>query len=169
LANHNIKGIKVGEEEVNITLDTNDTMLFLRDLKSVHSLLEELDLFKNCSGFELNKAKTEATWLGSWADRSVTPFGLRWPNDSIHALGIHFSSDQAVSDKLDFESKLNELQNILNSWKRRKLTLLGKVNITKFLGLSLFLMLPSCLYRTCLIKKLDAITFDFLWEGSPTK
>ena len=129
LANRNIKGIKVGIEEVKITLYADDTNLFLRDVPSVHSLLQLLELFKRCSGLELNKTKTEAMRLGSWADRSDIPFGFPWPKDSIQALGIYFSYDQALSDKLNFEHKLNDLQNTLHSWKRRKLTLLGKVNI----------------------------------------
>ena len=128
LANDNIKGIKIGDEEVKITLYADDTTLFLRDLTSVNSLIEILDQFKNCSGLELNKTKTEATWLCSWADRSDTPFGLRWPKNSIQPLGIYFFYNQDVSDRLNFESQLKDLQNILNSWKRRKLTLLGEIN-----------------------------------------
>ena len=170
LANRNIKGIKVGIEEVKITLYADDTTLFLRDKTSVHSLLQLLELFKKCSELELNKRKTEAMWLGSWADRSDTPFGFRWPNDSIQALGIYFSYDQALSDKLNFEHKLNELQNTLNSWKRRKLTLLGKINIIKTLGLSKLIFNASVLpLPDGFAKKVDATTFDFLWDGKPYK
>lgn len=90
LGNNNVKGIKIGDEEVKITLCGNDTALFLRDLPSVNSSLEILDQFKNYSGLELKKTKAEAMWLGSWADRSDTPFGLQWPIDSIQALEIFF-------------------------------------------------------------------------------
>ena len=162
LANDNFKGIKIGDEEVKITLYADDTTL-LRDLTSVNSLLEILDQFKNCSGLEINKTKTEAMWLGSWAERSDTPFGFRWPKDSIQALGIYISYNQDVSDRLNFESKLKDLQNILNSWKRRKLTLLGKINIIKTLGLSKLIFNASVLSRSLpdgFAKKVDAITFD---------
>ena len=99
-----------------------------------------------------------------------TPFVFRWPKDSIQALGIYFSYDQALSDKLNFEHKLNELQNTLNSWKRRKLTLLGKVNIIKTLGLSKLVFNASVLpLPDGFAKKVDAITFDFLWDGKPHK
>ena len=110
----------MGDEEVKITLYADDTTLFLRDLTSVNPLLEILDQFKNCSGLELNKTKTEAMWLGSWVDRSDTPFRFRWPKDSIQALGIYFSYNQDVSDRLNFESKLKDLQNILNYWKKNE-------------------------------------------------
>ena len=169
LANDNVKGIKIADEEVKITLYADDTALFLRDLTSVNSLLEILHKFKNCSGLELNKTKTEAMWLGSWADCSDTLFGFRWPKDSIQALGIYFSYNQDVSDRLNFESKLKDLQNILNSWKRRKLTLLGKINMNT-LGLSKLVFNASVLsLPDGFTKKVDAITFDFLWDGKPHK
>ena len=109
LGNNNVKGIKIGDEEVKITLCANDTALFLRDLPSVNSLLQILDQFKNYSGLELNKTKPEAMWLGSWADHSDTPFGFQWPIDSIQALGIYFCYNQDVSNRLNFESKLKDL------------------------------------------------------------
>ena len=90
-----------------------------------------LEKFRRCSGLELNKSKTEAMWLGSWVERKDKPFGFRWPEVSAYALGIHFTNDSSTSDKLNFEKKLEDLQRILNSWKRRKLTLLGKINIVK--------------------------------------
>ena len=47
-------------------------------------------------------------WLGSWADRKDTPFGFRWPENSVYALGIHFSNDKCINDKLNFEMKLED-------------------------------------------------------------
>ena len=70
-------------------------------------------------------------WLVPWAGRKDKPFGFRWPEVSVYALGIHFTNDSTTSDKLNFEKKLEDLQRIHNSWKRRKLTLLGKINIVK--------------------------------------
>ena len=121
--NSNIKGIKVGDKEIKNTLYADDTTLFVKDIESVQELLEMLAKFRRCSGLELNKSKTEAMWLGPWAGRKEKPFGFRWPEVSAYALGIHFTNDSSTSDKLNFEKKLEDLQRILNPWKRRKLTL----------------------------------------------
>ena len=132
--NSNIKGIKVGEEEIKNTLYADDTTLLLRDLDSVQTLLETLENFRGCSGLELNKSKTEAMWLGCWATRKDTPFEFRWPESSIYALGIHCSNDRSKCESLNFDKKLEDLaEKILNSWKRRKLILLAKSNIVKSL------------------------------------
>ena len=73
-------------------------------------------------------------WLGIWNSREDTPFNLKWQKDSVFALRIHFSNSRKVSDKLNFYEKLDVLDNNKN-WKRRKLTLLGRINIVKSLGL----------------------------------
>ena len=118
---------------------------------------------------ELNKSKTEATWLGSWAGRKDKPFGFRWPEVSSYALGIHFTNDSSTSDKLNFEKKLEDLQRILNSWKR-KLTLLGKINIVKSLGLSKLTYNASVLpLPKDFDKKVNKTIFDFIWDNKPHK
>ena len=76
LANPSIKGLSVGNKVIKITLYADDTTLLLKDVESVHSLLEMLELFKMCSELEINKSKTEAMWLGSWSERTDTPFGF---------------------------------------------------------------------------------------------
>ena len=88
----------------------------------------------------------------------------------MYALGIHFSNDKCINDKLNFEKKLEDLQKILNSWKRRKLTLLGRINIVKTLGLSKLIYNASVLpLPEEFAKQVDKITFDFVWEGKPHK
>lgn len=73
--------------------------------------------------------------LGKWKNREDTPFNVKWPKDSVFALGIHFSNSKKVSEKLNFYEKLDVLEETLNNWKRRKLKLLGKINIVKSVGL----------------------------------
>ena len=162
--NSNIKGIKVGDEEIKNILYADDTTLFVKDLESVQELLEMLEKFRRCSGLELNKSKTEAMWLGSWAGRKDKPFGFRGPEVSAYALGIHFANDiySSTSDKLNFEKKSEDLQRILNSWKRRKLNLLGKINIVKSLGLSKLTYNASVLpLPKDFDKKVNMTIFDF--------
>ena len=168
IANPSIKGLSVGNEVIKITLYADDTTLLLKDVESVHSLLEMLELFKMCSGLEINKSKTEAMWLGSWRERTDTPFGFRWPTETIYVLGIHFSYNLNLCSYRNFESKLNELEKLLNSWKRRKLTFLGKINIVKYLGLSKLIFNASVLLiPEDFAKRVDAVTFDFIWDGKP--
>ena len=107
-----IKGIPVGQNEIKVTQYADDTTVFVRDLESVSQLLKLLNDFKCFSGLEINTHKTEAMWLGSWRNRKEKPFGFKWPHDSVHALGIHFSYDIEVSNKLNFEEKIRALEQL---------------------------------------------------------
>ena len=74
--------------------------------------------------------------MGNWKNREDTPFNVKWLKDCVFALGIHFSNSEKVSGKLNFYEKFDVLEMTLSNWKRRKLTLLGKINIVKSVSLS---------------------------------
>ena len=59
---------------------------------------------------------------------------------------------------------------ILNCWKRRKLTLLGKVNIVKSLGWSKLIYKASVLpLPENFGKRVDKTILDFIWDNKPHK
>ena len=144
--------------------------MFVKDEESVEQLLRLLDEFKSISGLEINTSKTEAMWLGCWIDKIRTPFNFKWLKDPICALGIYFSYNTEHANKLNFEEKINNLEKTLNGWKQRKLTLLGRINIVKTLGLSKLIYNASVLpIPKHFVKEINKISFNFIWEGKPAK
>ena len=165
-----IKGIKVGEKEIKVSLYADDTTVFVRDLDSVDHLLTLLDKFKNLSGLEINTTMSEGMWLGRWKNKTETPFGFRWPRDPIKALGIFFSYDTNKTNELNFAEKIRNLEKTLNRWKRRNLTLYGKINIVNTSGLSKLIYNASVLViPEKYIKEIENLIFDFIWDGKPAK
>ncbi|KAL9968540.1 hypothetical protein ACROYT_G020647 [Oculina patagonica] len=171
IKNHDlIKGITIRNHEIKTTMYADDTTVFLSDTESVPHLLELLNQFKVVSGLEVNSTKTEAMWLGKWKNRCDTPFNFKWPVDPICALGVFFSYDTTKADKLNFDEKLRSMEKVLNIWKNRKLTLIGRINIVKTLALSKLifnssnLSLPKDLPDT-----INNMIFNFIWEGKPPK
>ena len=165
-----IKGINVETKEIKITQYADDTTVFLRDEESVEKVLRLLDEFKSISGLEINTSKTEAMWLGRWRDKTHTPFNFKWPKEPICALGIYFSYNTEDANKLNFEEKMKNLEKTLKGWKRRKLTLLGRINIVKTLGLSKLIYSASVLpIPKHLVKEINRIAFNFIWDGKPAK
>ena len=58
----------------------------------------------------------------------------------------------------------------LHSWKRRNLTLIGRINIVKTLGLAKLIYSTSLLtISKPLIDSINKIIFRFIWEGKPPK
>ena len=81
-------------------------------------------------------------WLGAWRSRTDEPLGLTWVR-KIKILGVFFGT---VSVELDnWQSKINKLEKLLNLWKSRSLSRIGKSLITNVLGLSKFLYLAKIL------------------------
>ena len=115
-----IKGIKVGEKEIKVSLYADDTTVFVRDLDSVTELLAPLNDFKNLSGLEINTIKMEGMWLCCWKNKTETPFGFRWPRNPIRALGIFFSYDQNKATELNFVEKNSELRKDFKQLEEKK-------------------------------------------------
>ena len=168
--NPNIEGIRVGAREIKITQYADDTTVFLKNPESMSHLLDLLEKFERCSGLKINHTKSEAMWLGKWKNREDTPFNVKWPKDSVYALGIYFSNSEKVSNKLNFYEKLDVLETTLNNWKRRKLTLLGKINIVKSAGLSKLIYNSSVLpVPKNFCEQVNKITFNFIWDNKIAK
>ena len=62
------------------------------------------------------------------------------------------------------------MEKTLNSWKRRNLTLCGKINIVKTLGISKLIYNASVLViPEFFIKEVEKLIFNFIWDGKPLK
>ena len=115
--------VSIGNNEVKFSMYADDTTVFVRDTDSIIHLLNLLQQFKVCSGLEINTSKTEAVWLGCWKNRPDTPFGFKWPQKPICALGVFFSNDTSKANELNFKNRICGLERILNIRKCRKPTL----------------------------------------------
>lgn len=106
-------------------------------------------------------------WLGTWKNRTEKPFGFKWPQVPVLALGVHFSYDLKRANVLNFKEKTTELERTPNNWKRKKkLTLIGKINIVKSLGLSKLIYCASLMpMPKGLAEKINKITFHFVWDN----
>ena len=101
--NVDIKGIKIENHEVKLLQQADDTTAILSDENSAKTLFEELEVFKNFSGLEINSSKTEGMWIGSLKRKDEKPFDLKWPSEPIKALGTFFTYDQSLL----YEKKLS--------------------------------------------------------------
>ena len=136
------KGIKVGQKEIKITQYADDTTDSVGDLDSVTQSPKQFDKFKQISGLEINTNKTEALWQGCWRSHKDEPFGFKWPQEPVYALAIHICYDLQQANIINFERKKSVFfrKNTQQLDKKRKLTLIGKINIIKTLSFA------KCIY-----------------------
>ena len=139
-----IRGVRIGDTESKIIQYADDLTVTLSDVESAESLLTLLKHFEACSGLKVNNTKTDAMWIGSCSNETSSPLGLKW-RKSVKALGIHFSYDTAEMSQKNFCEKLKSIQEQIQIWKWRGLSMYGKVTIVKTLLIPKFIYVASVL------------------------
>ena len=86
-----IKGITIEKNETKLLQYPDDTTAVLSDISSAQTLFRLLNDFEKISGLAVNPSKTEGLWIGSLRENKSTPFGIKWTNEPVKALGAYYS------------------------------------------------------------------------------
>ena len=168
----NVDGIKFNNQSDSIKQVSyaDDFIATVSNLKSARQLLKVFNDFEKFSGLKLNVDKTEAMWIGSQRGNNKKPLGLKWTNDSIRSLGVSFTYDHALLEKENFQDKLAALRSVLNIWKMRDLTIMGRILIVKTLSISKFVYLASLIpFPDHVIQSVEKLIYSFVWKGKRDK
>ena len=170
LKTSSIEGIMSTNAEKELTLCqyADDMAVFLKDEEHLSKVLDIVNEFGTLAGPMLNKNKTEGIWLGNRTTHNISKGGsIKWPINPVRYLGIYIGKDKEACIDLNWWSKLREAEKTLNSWKRRNLTLFGKITIIKSL------IVPKVLYPAHFlptpegfIKKLENVMYSFIWNST---
>ena len=105
-------------------------------------------------------------WIGSSRNCKAQPFGIKWPNEPIKALGIYYTYDQKLLLEKNFIERLDSIKNLTRIWSSRGLSIYGKITLIKSL------LIPKFVYVSSLIptpqefvSQLNQLLFQFLWNG----
>lgn len=102
-------------------------------------------------------------WLGAWRTRSDKPLGLTWVN-KMKILGIWFGNGISIVEQANWLPRLSKLENNLNLWKSRSLSLVGKSLIINVLGASKFWFLAKILKVPHWVEtRFKKLVYHFLW------
>ena len=126
----------------------------LKNKQSYHSLMRTLNRYSICSGLRINREKTEILLLGPEIAVSKEELDVKEIRMAVKILGIHFTYNNALFRKLNFDSIMKSIKKSLNNWKWRGLTPMGKIQIIKSF------VVPKILYRAAVLP----IEKDFLKE-----
>ena len=95
---------------------------------------------------------------------------ISWPKKPIKALGVYFGHDRTEVKKLNWDNKLEKIEELLKGWKKRFLTIFGKVTILKTLVISKVTFLASMItVPSDILRRLNNILYEFLWGGKRGK
>ena len=145
---------------------------FRRSKDSFTAALQDLEQFNSISGLRLNNKKTEVLWIGSKAGCNEVfcpEKNLKWVN-RVKSLGVWISTDSEASIKANYDEKIEKAQNVLSSWKYRRLSLLGKITVLKSLVASQFVYILAPLPSShTALDEINRIFYIFLWDGKGDK
>ena len=163
-----IQGIKVDGEEIKLGIFADDLTAFLLNDFSLLKFLELLEKFGECSGLKINNDKSEILVLGDCTNPSLNHnlFTALKVKTSVKILGIHFTYDNRVKQKLNSDALISSIKEKLKIWRWRDLTIIGKIQIVKTFIIPIFLYRASmiCLNKE-FVNEANKIIFDFIWKG----
>ncbi|XP_071139100.1 uncharacterized protein [Mytilus edulis] len=132
--------------------------------------LLELDWYAKLSGLRINFTKTQVVWIGSKKysrEMLCQNRDLSWGSTSFKLLGINFDIDLDKILNLNYTDRYHQIKNLINTWSKRNLTVIGKISVVKTLILPilnhLFLTLPNP--NAEMIKKINDAIYYFLWNS----
>ena len=144
----------------------DDGVLFLNNELELEKAITIVNRFGQLAGTELNFSKCEGLWLGCFKDRQTncTLCNIKWPVQPIRCLGIYVGNDQIQRQSLNWSEKVVKIKKLVQSWKRRNLTLFGKITIIKQLAMPTILFSASMLpVPEGIIKELNTVFYNFIW------
>ena len=163
-----IRGVSLNNIGKSIKLKqyADDATLILKDMTSIDYAIRCISEFGELSGLRLNIQKTEGILLGSLKNSKKSVSGISFTNKAVRCLGVYIGHDYNECYLKNWTDKLDFFEQTLERWKKRQLTLFGRILILKTLGLSKFVYLFNILtVPNEIIIKITSLMFKFLWDG----
>ena len=165
----NVTPLRIENVDAELSLFADDMSIFLNyDEQNLRNTIEIMSSYYTLSGLKLQVEKTQAVVFGFIPDgdpRLCPDINLNW-NPKFRLLGIDFSAD-LLEMKNNLKTKINEIDAIINNWRYRFLTPIGRSVVVKTLLLSklshIAMVIPSM--NKTLIKSLEDKIYNFIWAG----
>ena len=155
------------EREVKITQFADDTTIFVDSIKSVNHVMKEIDSFGKIAGPKVNWNKTKMLKIMDF-NLGISEFDFT--EEPVKYLGIFVGKNEEHVRRLNWEGKIEKVNNILKTWKMRHLTCYGKIIIIKCL------IVPQIVYVATVVpmpeyicKGLHKTIYSFLWNSKREK
>lgn len=170
-SNVNIRGISMGNCEINISQYADDSTIFVRDSGSLETMLDQVRDFGLVSGLHLNTDKCEGLLVK--CTPLLGPLGSQISfSDRIHVLGLDFYASPPTEDSITsgYTKYVTKMSNICAVWQSRRLPIKGKVTVLNSLVLPIIYYIASNSYcPNTVISQVNAVVTNFLWNGNRSK
>ena len=129
-SDNNIAGITAslptGTFNLKLSQFADDTALLLLNEEQIIKTFILIEQFG-----KLNIQKTEGLWLGAAKHRQANCdiANIKWPVTPIRSLGVFIGINQYECDVKNWYDKILSIEQLIDTWKNRNLTIMGKIII----------------------------------------
>ena len=149
---------------VKLSQYADDSTIILGNMQSIKPTIDAINEFCNVSGLQLNLDKTEGMLIGTLKDNIPPEFGFNWTKGPIRYLGVYLSASMDQLKPLNWENKIDKIQRLLDNWRRRNLTIWGRIQVLKSLALCTIINSVVMLYTPPeILKNIIKMCFKFIW------
>ena len=144
------------------------------DQNTLTAVLNRFKEFQHSTGFQLSYDKTALYRIGSLrksAARLYTEENMRWTNEGINVLGIEVRHESDETVTVNYATAIQRMEQTLNRWYNRSLSLYGKINVINTLCASVFVYKMSCLpmLPPRYVKQINTMMEKYIWNGHRPK
>ena len=168
---YKIKGLEMFDFEVKMAQYADDLWVTLDPTETnLQNLMDEMKLFEDFSGLEINYNKTAILRLGPMRHanaRFYTQKQLFWSDGPIKILGFWIFPDLEVMVKENIVSEIDKIKHIVQLWSNRALTPIGKVVVVNTLiysRLSHKLTVIPIADKT-ILDRIKKLCTDYIWDN----
>lgn len=165
--NPRIHGIQPpgSQEELKLSQYADDTTLLLSDDNSIEEVFSTFDLYERASGAKINKGKCKGLWCGALAHRTEQLGDFDWFNDLIPDKILGQFIGNVDCTRLNWESKIQKINNIIAAWRHRDLSYKGKALIINgLLTSTLWFNATSLPVPSWAIAQIEESIYNFFWS-----
>ena len=172
--NTKIIGIQVGHKNKKHAQFADDLWVCVRARQScMDALFKLLSDFAENTGLNINYNKTQVLRIGSLKNTNATLYTqgtISWSR-RIKILGMWITPNKEEMIQLNYQKLVDKTNNIIQSWKYRDLTLIGKILVLNTLVASQFVYQFANMYTPTndILKKLDQMVKEYMWGNKTPK
>ena len=164
-----IKGLELQDGSTKkISCFADDITALCHSSEDVTRIFDLLGEFEECSGLAVNVDKTEYIKIGSLTPDLDLGEAVK-PSKTIKVTGIHLGAGRYRKEAIERNcaDTHDKMEAHFKQWHNRSTTVLGRVNLAKWLGLSTLQFLVSCAeVPKEWIGKYNRLVFRFIWKTS---
>ena len=162
-----IKGVKYpySNDHKKISQFADDTTFICKSILDIREILSRLKAFSLFTGLNINLKKCAIIQMGNVELLQDQIEGIDVKKEA-KIVGIVFSKYKSASDiNENWEGRIEKIKKIIKDWLKRKLTIIGKIQVVKTFLLSQFVcIIQSLSLKSKILDEINTLFYRFIWN-----